>query len=523
MLNQENSMNLSEMKIATRLALGFGAMALLILLLGLLAWSKLGLMDAQFRLAVEDRYPKVRAMSAIKDANNKVAIALANLLVMTEKSDIEAQFAVFESVSKFTASTVADLEKSLTSPGGRAGFLKFQEARASYRVERDKLIKLLRAGDLETAKKVMLKEVQPKQAVYQAALEDMQNFAGSLMDASSKEADEETRSAKLQIVLLIAAAIAVAIVVSWRLIRSITQALDEAAHVASGVAAGDLTMQISRGGSNETGLLMTALHQMQDRLVAMVREVRAGAESVATASAQISSGNQDLSSRTEEQASALEETAASMEQLGSTVRGNADNAHQANQLAMAASEVAVKGGEAVGQVVDTMRDISASSKKIADIIGVIDGIAFQTNILALNAAVEAARAGEQGRGFAVVASEVRTLAGRSAEAAKEIKSLISASVERVELGSSQVDSAGATITEVVASIRRVTDIMGEISAASREQSTGVSQVGEAVTQMDRATQENAALVQESATAAESLKQQAQQLVQAVAVFSLPRT
>jgi methyl-accepting chemotaxis protein len=241
---------------------------------------------------------------------------------------------------------------------------------------------------------------------------------------------------------------------------------------------------------------------------------------VATASAQIASGNSDLSGRTEEQASALEQTAASMEQLGSTVRQNADNARQANQLALNASTVAVQGGDVVAQVVGTMKGINDSSRKIADIIGVIDGIAFQTNILALNAAVEAARAGEQGRGFAVVASEVRSLAQRSAEAAKEIKGLITASVERVAQGTQQADLAGETMTEVVGAIRRVTDIMGEISAASSEQSTGVAQVGEAITQMDQATQQNAALVEESAAAADSLQRQAQELVQAVAVFRL---
>jgi uncharacterized protein Yka (UPF0111/DUF47 family) len=265
---------------------------------------------------------------------------------------------------------------------------------------------------------------------------------------------------------------------------------------------------------------MAQLQAMQTSLAKVVGNVRQSSESVATASAQIAQGNNDLSQRTEEQAATLEETAASMEQLGATVKQNADNAKQANQLALSASAVAIKGGQVVGQVVKTMKGINDSSKQIADIISVIDGITFQTNILALNAAVEAARAGEQGRGFAVVASEVRGLAGRSAEAAKEIKSLISASVERVEQGTTLVDQAGVTMTEVVASIERVTDIMGEISAASTEQSAGVSQVGEAVSQMDQVTQQNAALVEESAAAAESLTQQARQLVQVVAVFKL---
>jgi len=259
---------------------------------------------------------------------------------------------------------------------------------------------------------------------------------------------------------------------------------------------------------------------MQAQLSRIVGAVRQSADNISTASNEVAQGNNDLSARTEEQASALEETAASMEELSSTVKQNADNAKQANQLALGASTVAIKGGEVVSQVVTTMKGINDSSKKIADIISVIDGIAFQTNILALNAAVEAARAGEQGRGFAVVASEVRSLAGRSADAAKEIKTLITASVERVEQGTALVDQAGTKMSEVVDAIKRVTDIMGEISAASQEQSAGVAQVGEAVTQMDQATQQNAALVEESAAAAESLKAQAQQLVSAVSVFKL---
>ena len=290
--------------------------------------------------------------------------------------------------------------------------------------------------------------------------------------------------------------------------------------MARAISEGNLTVHIPAGGRDEMGQLLQALLQMRDNLARVVSGVRGYAEGVSTASAEIAQGNHDLSSRTESQASALEETAASMEELGSTVRQNADNARQANQMAMNASTVAVQGGEVVSQVVETMKGISTASNKIADIIGVIDGIAFQTNILALNAAVEAARAGEQGRGFAVVASEVRSLAGRSAEAAKEIKSLISASVERVEQGNIQAEKAGETMTEVVNAIRRVTDIMGEISAASSEQSAGVSQVGEAVTQMDQATQQNAALVEQMAAAAGSLSGQARELVRAVAVFKL---
>ena len=285
------------------------------------------------------------------------------------------------------------------------------------------------------------------------------------------------------------------------------------------LAQGDLTAHIPLQ-TGDTTSLMAALAGMRDSFARVVTDVRGGAEGVATASAEIAQGNNDLSARTEQQASALEETAASMEELSSTVKQNADSARQANQLASSASSVAAQGGDVVGQVVDTMKAINESSRKISDIISVIDGIAFQTNILALNAAVEAARAGEQGRGFAVVATEVRSLAGRSAEAAKEIKSLINASVERVEQGTVLVDKAGETMTEVVNSIRRVTDIMGEISAASHEQAAGAAQVGEAVTQMDQATQQNAALVEQMAAAASSLKSQAGELVATVAVFKL---
>ena len=312
----------------------------------------------------------------------------------------------------------------------------------------------------------------------------------------------------------------VAVLLALAFIRSIVEPVHEAVAVASAVAQGDLSVAVPERGSNEFGKLMSAMGVMRAHLSQVVASVRQGSDSVALASAEIAQGNNDLSARTESQASALEETASSMEELGETVKQNAGSVGQANQLAMNASTVAVKGGDVVSQVVHTMRDINESSRKIADIISVIDGIAFQTNILALNAAVEAARAGEQGRGFAVVASEVRSLAGRSAEAAKEIKLLITASVERVEHGTNLVDQAGSTMTEVVDSIKRVTDIMGEIAAASTEQSLSVSQVGEAVSQMDQTTQQNAALVEQMAAAASSLKSQAQDLVHVVAAFKL---
>jgi methyl-accepting chemotaxis protein len=326
-------------------------------------------------------------------------------------------------------------------------------------------------------------------------------------------------SASVAAVLLAGILLAVSLLITRGLLRQLGGEPDVAADITRRIAQGDLTVDIALKSNDQSSLLF-AIKSMRDSLSAIVGQVRTGSEGVATASAEIAQGNNDLSARTEEQASALEETAASMEELSSTVSQNADNARQANQLAQSASTVAIQGGAVVAQVVDTMKGINDSSRKISDIISVIDGIAFQTNILALNAAVEAARAGEQGRGFAVVASEVRSLAGRSADAAKEIKTLINDSVQRVEQGSALVDQAGATMNDVVNSIKRVTDIMAEISAASSEQSAGVSQVGEAVTQMDQATQQNAALVEEMAAAASSLKSQAHELVDTVAVFRL---
>jgi len=320
-------------------------------------------------------------------------------------------------------------------------------------------------------------------------------------------------------VLLAAMLLLIGLAVTRNLLRQLGGEPAYAANITQHIAAGDLSVNIALKADDRSSLLY-AIKSMRDSFTGIVSRVREGSESVATASAEIAQGNNDLSRRTEGQASALEQTAASMEQLGSTVRQNADNAKQANTLAQGAASVAGSGGQIVGQVVQTMKGINDSSRKIADIIGVIDGIAFQTNILALNAAVEAARAGEQGRGFAVVASEVRSLAGRSAEAAKQIKTLISDSVQRVDQGTRLVDQAGVTMTEIVSSINRVTSIMSEISHASIEQSQGVSQVGQAVTEMDQATQQNAALVEQSAAAAESLKRQAQELVQVVAVFKL---
>ena len=345
--------------------------------------------------------------------------------------------------------------------------------------------------------------------------------------SNAKENADQTatlfQSSTVFVVLLTAVSVVIALVLGVFLARSIAKPLSQAIGIADAVAAGDLTREIQSDGNDEVAHLQEAMRGMVHNLRKLVSSVRVGVDSVAVASGQIASGNQDLSTRTEHQASSLEQTASSMEQLSSTVRQNAESARQANQLAVAASEVAGRGGEAVGNVVETMGQIQASSRKIAEIIGVIDGIAFQTNILALNAAVEAARAGEQGRGFAVVAGEVRSLAQRSAQAAREIKGLIADSVEKVESGSRQVTEAGTTMQDLVSQVRRVTDLLGEIASATVEQSSGIGLVNNAVTQLDEMTQQNAALVEQSAAAAASLRSQAEQLAQAIAIFKLGRS
>jgi len=361
----------------------------------------------------------------------------------------------------------------------------------------------------------------PLHQLYQPARDNMQALVQLQLDLSKQaygEALARYERARNLSVALIVAGCAGGALVAWFLIAGIARSIAEALRLAQSVAAGDLTQNVTIASNDEIGQLLQALQRMNANLAGIVGQVRGGTDTIATASGQIAAGNQDLAARTEQQASALEETAASMEQLTSTVRNNADHARQANALAQAASDVAGRGGDVIRAVVETMGGIDDSAHRIAEIIGVIDGIAFQTNILALNAAVEAARAGEQGRGFAVVASEVRSLAQRSAAAAKEIKVLIDSSVERVRTGGALVERAGATMHEILASVRQVTDIMGEISAASAEQTAGIEQVGAAVLQMDRVTQQNAALVEEAAAAAGAMRDEAARLARAVGVF-----
>jgi methyl-accepting chemotaxis protein len=507
-----------NLKIGRRIALIMGAVLLILLVMvGVGYWrlqelaattQTMGTLDSEkMRLAQEWRLDTelnwVRTEAILRDANAES--------VKTWKPAMDKTSERIDTVRK-------RLVELIQTDEGKAILAKIDATREAYRKPRADLLKRKAAG--EDVLDGLNKDLKPLADVYLDAIgqidkHQVERFNSSLDDAAKKgELGRQILIAGGALALFLGAWLA------YALSRSILAPIEAATHSARQISEGNLTEQIHVEGNDEASQMLGTLRQMQENLIKMVTQVRRGSESVANASAEIAQGNNDLSARTEQQASALEETAASMEELGSTVRHNADNALQANQLSMSASTVAVQGGEVVAQVVDTMKGINESSRKISDIISVIDGIAFQTNILALNAAVEAARAGEQGRGFAVVASEVRSLAGRSADAAKEIKSLISASVERVEQGTLLVDKAGVTMTEVVSSIRRVTDIMGEISAASREQSSGVAQVGEAVTQMDQATQQNAALVEQMAAAASSLKSQAGELVSAVSVFKI---
>jgi methyl-accepting chemotaxis protein len=515
----ETTVKLNDTRISTRLALGFGLMVLLVVLMGGVSLLKIGGVETAFGLVVDDRYPKIEALNEAKGGVNQIALSMGNVLLLTSPADVKAEVATVLSTRADIGGKLKTLSEQITSQQGQALLADVNVARDRFGALQERFLERLAAGKVDEAE-LLFAEVRPAQLAYFSTLDALVKYQHGLMRASSDEAAAAIGAVRAVTWWVGAAAVLVGLALALWLVRSITAPLERAVAVSRAVAAGDLSQRIDSDGRNETAALLAALRDMQAALARVVLDVRRNAESVATASSQISQGNHDLSSRTEQQASALQQTAASMEQLASTVKQNADNAQQGNQLALSASQVAAQGGKVVGQVVQTMKGINDSSRKIADIISTIDGIAFQTNILALNAAVEAARAGEQGRGFAVVAGEVRTLAQRSAEAAKQIKALITASVERVEQGSALVDRAGVTMSEVVQSIKRVTDLMGEISAASAEQSAGVGQIGEAVQQMDRTTQQNAALVEQSAAAAESLKGQAQQLVQAVAVFKL---
>ncbi len=511
---------MSNLKISLRLSIAFGAMVLLIVTLGAIVMARSAHQQELLKDITGNRIPIMRALNEAAEQLNLQARAARNMVLFTSEADIRQERDRMAPASAIIDERFKLLESLIVSEKGKEALARMTQQRTAFRALNQQFIELAMQGRRDEALKLLLEQMRPVQLAYMAALHEQSEFQTQLANASEQAAAADARAMQRDVLLAGGVAALIAIALGISITRSITRPLAQAVDTADRVAGGDLSREILAQSQDETGQLLRALQRMQHGLATTVSAVRRNAESVATASAQIATGNNDLSARTEEQASALEETAASMEEVGSTVHQSADNARQANQLALNASTVATQGGEVVAQVVDTMRGINDSSRKIADIIGVIDGIAFQTNILALNAAVEAARAGEQGRGFAVVAGEVRSLAQRSAEAAKEIKGLITASVERVEQGTQLVDKAGETMTEVVTAIRRVTDIMGEISAASSEQSAGVAQVGEAITQMDQVTQQNAALVEEMAAATNSLSQQAQELVNTVAVFKL---
>jgi methyl-accepting chemotaxis protein len=466
------------------------------------------------------RVPQLQRMAAAELHVTRASLQLRHSILARTPQELEAALADVGEKRKLVDQAMGDYEKGLFTPDGRERFAKVPLLMAKFWEVGAANIKLIQAGQKEEAFAFLVDKTIPARNELLTVLSDIVKSQETALRSELETAEHEAASTLKVVITLVIATMIGLMVFSWYVSRVLQRRVATSREVAERVRDGDLTMSVRDEAKDEFSPLLAALEDMRTSLTRVVSGVRSNSDSVAIASAQIAQGNQDLSERTEEQASALQQTAATMDELGSTVRNNADNAQQANQLAKGAREVAGRGGEVVGQVVQTMRGINDSSKKIADIIAVIDGIAFQTNILALNAAVEAARAGEQGRGFAVVAAEVRSLAQRSAEAAKEIKTLITNSVEQVEQGTALVGQAGATMEEIVSAIQRVNDIVAEISAASAEQSSGVSQVGQSVSQMDQATQQNAALVEESASAAESLKQQAQQLVQAVSAFKV---
>jgi methyl-accepting chemotaxis protein len=511
---------LRNLRIGTRLTLGFS----LILVLSIVSTSY-ALLNSRANVAAMERMMDAPLAKERLTSDMKTLIASAvwrtAMIARSSDSNLAVTFADAQAEGvKRGSAVMKKIEAALDDGEEKALFAAITASRAKYQAAKVAVMDAKKAGNAEEGERLYKDSFEPAAADYQGKVEDLLQLQRKAIDdtgrAIAAASSRQTTLCLVLTVLMVALGGCCALLTA----RGITRPLARAVAVAQTVASGDLTTTFRSQRRDELGDLMRALQAMNESLGKVVSEVQSGTNAIATASAEIATGNQDLSARTEQQAGALEETASSMEELTATVRHNADNANQANQLAQAASAVAGRGGEIVGKVVDTMGSIDASSRKIVDIISVIDGIAFQTNILALNAAVEAARAGEQGRGFAVVASEVRNLAQRSAAAAKEIKTLISDSVDQVNVGSELVQQAGATIKEVVVSVARVTDIMAEITAASREQSSGIDQVNAAITQMDHSTQQNAALVEEAAAAAASMQEQAAHLAAVANRFKL---
>jgi methyl-accepting chemotaxis protein len=461
---------------------------------------------------------KVGLITQIKENANVAVEAVRNTVLLQDALNQSQEKTRLDAIAQANKLAFEALDQTLRNKDGRDALQAVVDARKPYVVAINETLAAARTAQPEEATRLLTAKVRPTQQGYFQALDALRDLQTRKMKASAATVGALNEAVMWTAGLTALAAALVGAGLAWGITRSITQPLHQAMTVAQAVAQGDLRSAIPGGGQDETGQLLGALRGMNDSLLRIVSQVRQSSDSIATGTAQIATGNGDLSQRTEMQAANLQQTVASMEELASTVQQSADTARTANQLAQTASESASRGGAVVAQVVQTMDGITASSRKISDIIGVIDGIAFQTNILALNAAVEAARAGEQGRGFAVVASEVRTLASRSAEAAREIKSLIGQSVTQVESGAALVNQAGEAMGDIVRQVQRVSDLIGEISAATQEQTQGIAQVASAASQLDEVTQQNAALVEESAAAAGSLQQQAGSLAQMVAVF-----
>ncbi|MYN42032.1 methyl-accepting chemotaxis protein [Duganella sp. FT109W] len=516
-------MAITNMKVGTRLGLGFGLVLVLLLLVAVLGVFNMSTIHAKLERIVNENVVKTELVNEMSESVHVVARVSRSVVLLTADADIRLEM---EKVAKARATYNAALEQLDKLPAKSKGMAIRERIVGLQRVARplnDKVFELALANKDDEATQILMQQAGPATQVWQEAMDEYAalqkaNNQGDAAEASAAYQRARTLMLALSGLAIVVGAVA-AVLIARGLLRQLGGEPDYAASIAGRIAAGDLTVVVDTQ-SNDNHSMLHAMKQMRDALASIVAEVRVGTETIASASSQIASGNQDLSARTEQQASSLEETASSMEELTSAVRANNDNARQANQLAQSASAVAVQGGAVVSQVVDTMGAINDSSRKIVDIIAVIDGIAFQTNILALNAAVEAARAGEQGRGFAVVASEVRTLAQRSAAAAREIKELIGNSVEKVQVGSKLVEQAGQTMAEVVSSVQRVTDVIAEISTAGDEQSAGIEQINQAVSEMDTVTQQNAALVEEAAAAAEAMQQQAANLERVVSVFQL---
>ena len=515
--------SLKHLRIGTRLGAAFALVAMLMICVAATAEIGLTRLGAEMDTVVKQTYVKVKIVTDIGADVNLQARIVRNLLIMDTPEQRQEEIQMLLASRERIAKGYEALRTRLSTAQGRDLFARLQQERAAFVAEQGEFVQLVQAGDMVAAKALLLAKLRPRQLSYMKILTELIEFQEKLMDVSGQAAIDMVSDVKTLTLAATLAGLALAVVASVLVTRSVVRPLSAVVGDLKTVAGGDLTVVVKSDRGDEVGELQHALAEMVAALLQVVSDVRAGVDSVTTASGEIAAGNQDLSSRTEQQASSLQETASSMEELTATVRQSADSARAASNLAANASVAASHGGTVVRQVVGTMDEISASSRKIVEIIGVIDGIAFQTNILALNAAVEAARAGEQGRGFAVVASEVRVLAQRSAAAAKEIKSLIGASTDKVEAGSRQVAEAGHAMQEIVEQVRKVNALIGEIASSSGEQSRGIEQVNTAVTQMDQVTQQNAALVEESAAAATSLAHQAQALAQAVSAFRVEST